>query len=352
MLLPADSELIARMFPMFQRVPALAMLEAGDYDGVDLEARRTRLLAAVRELIRRIAATRPVVLIVEDLQWADAEGVTLLHEILRAPYDAAIAFVGTMRSDQPFVFAPAALLDGIDSARVTALHLFPLDQAEMTDLVAALAADTDAAQVRRVIQQAGGHPLFARELCLARDASRFRLEDALRARIEPLPAEPRALLDALAVAEVALPQELLAEIAMLPWGDAERAIAHLRAAQLATTVGLRRTDLVEIAHERVRQATRALLLPPTVKALHRRMAETLQRWPRVSPEVVAAHWMGAGERVLALDVLLGGAAEAVEALALERAEALMDAAARVAQGAERERVAAARTAARQRLQKR
>ncbi|MDB4966349.1 MAG: Serine/threonine-protein kinase PknA [Myxococcales bacterium] len=343
-LLPPDTELIARTFPMFQRVPALASLPAADYDAVDLEERRTRLLTAVRELFRRVAQTRPLVLLVEDLQWADADGVALLREIVRAPHDAAITFVGTMRSEQPFVYSPAGLLDGTDAARVTTLHLDPLAEAEMIDLIDVLAPDADEAQARRVVQQAGGHPLFARELCLARDASRFRLDDALKARIEPLPETTRALLDVLAVAETALPQELLAEIGGLHWPEAERAIAHLRAAQLATTVGLRRTDLVEIAHERVRQAARALLLPPTVKAQHKRIAQALERSARASAEVVAAHWVGAGERTHALDLLLGGAAHAIDALAFDRADALFDAAAALAHGEERERVAGARAA--------
>src|SRR5439155_25230713 len=122
-------------------------------------------------------------------------------------------------------------------------------------------------------------------------------------------------------------------------------------AQLATAVGLRRTDLVEIAHERVRQATRALLLPPAVREQHRRIAAALERWARASAELVAVHWMGAGERGRALEALVGGAAHAVEALAFDRAEALLDAAERVAQGDERDRVAAARAAERQRRNK-
>ncbi|MCU1283163.1 MAG: hypothetical protein JWM53_6709, partial [bacterium] len=347
-LLPEHLELIARTFPMFHRVAALGTQPAADYEEMELDERRRLLFVAVRELFRRVAALRPLVLIVEDLQWADADGLELLRDILREPYDAAVAFVGTMRSDQPFLFAPAGFLDGIDAARISTVHLDPLTAVEIIDLVDTLTEDADEARMRRVVEQSGGHPLFAQELSLAPESSRFRLEDALRSRIEPLPQAPRALLDVLAVAEVALPQQIVAEIAGLPWSEAEGAIAHLRAAQLATTVGLRKSDLVEIAHERVRQAAGELLLLPTVRALHQSIAEALERWPNASAEVASAHWLGAGKRERALDALLAGAARAMQSSAFERADALLNAADRLAQGDERDRVAAARAAARPR----
>jgi eukaryotic-like serine/threonine-protein kinase len=350
-LLPDHVELIARTFPMFQRVPALQSLQAIDYDDMELDERRRHLFAAVRELFRRVAARRPLVLIVEDLQWADADGLELLREILREPYDAAIDFVGTMRSGQPFVFAPAGFLDGIDEARVATLHLDPLTASEIIDLVDALTGEPDEARMRRAVEQSGGHPLFARELCLSPVAGKFRLEDALRSRIEPLPDAARSLLEVLAIAEVALPQELVAEIAGLAWSEAEGAIKHLRAAQLATTVGLRRSDLVEIAHERVRDAARELIMLPATRSLHQRIAETMQRWPNGSPEMAAAHWSAAGERGRALDAILTGAVRAAQASALERAEALFDAAEKMAQGDERNRIAAARISARPRARK-
>ena len=307
-LLPAHSELLARAFPAIQRVPALAELAAGEYDELEPAELRALLASAVRELFRRVAARRPVVLIVEDLQWADADGIQLVREILLPPHDAAIAFIGTMRSDQPFLFAPAGFIDDIELARISTLHLDALTAIEIIDLVDALDGDADEERMRRVVEQSAGHPLFAREMVLSPSATRFRLEDALRSRIEPLPAGARAMLDVLAVGEVALPQDLVAEIAGLTWPDAQPAIAHLRAAQLATTVGLRRGDLVEIAHDRVRAAVRELLLLPALRETHRRLAEMLPRWPRASPEMLATHWSAAGERERARETLLAGAA--------------------------------------------
>lgn len=323
-LLPDDIELLARTFPSLQRVPAIADRAPGAYDALPPDERRRQLFTAARELFRNLARHRPLVIVVEDLQWGDADGLSLLHDLLAPPSDSNLLFVGTLRTDQPFALAPAQLVEGLDQSRMSWLHLEPLTAPEMGDLIRALLPGADERSVRRIVAQAAGHPLFAHELCLTKDVHALRLGDALRARIEPLDAPARAVLDVLAVAESALPQSLVADIAQLTWSDAERAITHLRAAQLARTVGLRRTDLVEVAHDRVRDAVRSALLGPALRACHERIARALSEWPRASVDGLAAHWLGAGQPAQALSCLLAGAAQAEQALAFERSHSLYE----------------------------
>ena len=345
-LLPDDIELVARTFPVLTRVPAIAEQPPGAYDALEPHERRERLFAAVRTLVRRVAARRPLVLVVEDLQWADADGLALLRALLLPPSDARILFLGTMRADDPLLYAPSALVDGLDPATIRALHLPPLSPTESVDLAEALWPEADEARLKRIVHQAAGHPLFLRELCLSRGAHTLKLGDALRARIEHLPPGARAVLEVLAVSEGALPQALVGELAGVEWGEAEGAIAHLRAAQLARTVGLRRTDLVEIAHDRVRNAVRDVLLPPALRLLHEKIAHALTAMPRASVEVLADHWLAAGQRGRALAVVLDGAERAVELLAFERAVALYDRALALCSPAERPAIEALAQAAR------
>jgi serine/threonine protein kinase len=321
-LLPPDIELLARTFPGLMRVPAIAERPPGAYGKLEPEGRRRLLFAAARALVHGIAQLRPLVLIVEDLQWGDADGLALLNHLLATPLDTPLLFVGTLRTEQPFALAPAVLVDGLAPSRLSFIHLDPLSPAEMMELVRFLLPGVDERSLRRIVTQAAGHPLFAHELCLTKDVHALRLGDALRARIEPLEPAARAVLDVLAVAEVALPQSLVGDIARLPWSEAERAITHLRAAQLARTVGLRRTDLVEVAHDRVRDAVRAALLGPSLRQIHERIATALSEQPRASVESLAAHWLGAGRPAQALSCLVAGAAEAAQALAFERAISL------------------------------
>jgi predicted ATPase len=243
----------------------------------------------------------------------------MLRELLGPPDDARILFVGTIRTDQPTLL-PSALVRGLDG--ISTLALQPLDGADAHALVEALWPGADPRDVRRVIAQAGGHPLFMRELCLSRVASRDALGDALRGRAEAMPRSTRALLEVIALAGDALPQDLAGAAAGLSWAETESALALLRAAQLARTVGLRRTDLVEIAHDRVRDAVIATVLLPVRKRLHRELAVTLERWPRVAARTLADHWIEAGEPAQARERLLVGAERAAEALAFAQAISL------------------------------
>ena len=345
-LLPEDVELVARTFPALMRVPAIAERPPGAYDALGPHQRRERLFSAVRELVRRVASVRPLVLVVEDLQWADADGLALLRAILLPPSDARLLFIGTTRADDPYLYAPAALVDGIAAAAIGSWHLSPLTAAESIDLAEALWPEADERILKRVVHQAAGHPIFLRELCLARGAHTLELGDALRARIAPLPASARAVLEVLAVSGGALPQALVGELAGVEWGEAEGAIAHLRAAQLARTVGLRRTDLVEIAHDRVRAAVRDTMLPAALRALHEKIARALEALPRASVELLADHWVGAGQRGRALACVLGGADRAVELLAFDRAIALYERALGLCAAGERPAIEARARAAR------
>jgi hypothetical protein len=318
-LLPADTDLLARTFPVLERVERIARLPLRSFEMLTPANRRKALFAAFRELVRRVSRTRPMLLLVEDLQWADADGQEMLRELLVPPDDAPILFVGTIRTNEPTLL-PSALVRGVTG--ISTLALQPLDGADAHALVEALWPGADPRDVRRVISQAGGHPLFMRELCLSRVASRDALGDALRGRAEAMPHAARALLEVIAIAGDAMPQELAGQAAGLKWAETESSLALLRAAQLARTVGLRRTDLVEIAHDRVREAVIATVLLPARKRIHRALAETLDPWPRMPARALAEHWIEAGEPDQALEKLLEGASRASQALAFGQAISL------------------------------
>jgi len=318
-LLPPNVDLLARTFPVLERVEAIARLPLRSFDGLAPATRRGFLFAAVRELFRRVSRLHPMLLLVEDLQWADPDGQAMLRELLSPPGDARILFVGTLRTDQPTLL-PSALVRGVQG--ISTLALQPLDANDAQRLVQALWPGATEHDARRVTAQAAGHPLFIRELCLSRVSSRDGLSDALRSRVEAMPHEERALLEVIAVAGEALPQELAGTVARLAWPDTERALALLRATQLVRTVGLRRSDLVEIAHDRVRDAVIATVLLPARKRLHHELAVAFEGWARAPALTRAEHFLEAGEPAQALEQLLRGAQRAAEALAFGQAISL------------------------------
>ena len=99
MLVPADALLLARVFPVLGRVPAIARAQAPQTEVRDPRDLRTRAFNSLRELLRRIAECAPVVMFVDDLQWADADGLALIAEVLHGPEAPTLLFIATVRGD-------------------------------------------------------------------------------------------------------------------------------------------------------------------------------------------------------------------------------------------------------------
>src|SRR5262249_25454157 len=158
-------ELLARTFPVLERVETIAQLPLKSFEHLTPAARRGFLFGAFRELFRRMSRHLPMILLVEDLQLADADGQALLRALLAPPGDARILFVGTLRTDPPALL-PSTLVQGLES--ISTLALQPLDSYDSESLVRALWTGASDGEVRRVLKQASGHPLFMRELCLSR----------------------------------------------------------------------------------------------------------------------------------------------------------------------------------------
>jgi tetratricopeptide (TPR) repeat protein len=95
-VLPRDAGLLAQVFPVIRRVAAVAQAPRLLLGQLDPQERRPRVFTAMRELFGRLAGRHPVVLVIDDLQWADADGLALLGEVMRPPRSQAILLVATV----------------------------------------------------------------------------------------------------------------------------------------------------------------------------------------------------------------------------------------------------------------
>jgi hypothetical protein len=322
-LLPARAGLLAHVFPALLRVEAVSQLYTPGRERRDPLEQRAAVFTQFRELIARVAAERPVVLVIEDLHWADPDSLTLLAALLRPPGAPGLLLLATAR-EAPGLVRQAGL-DG----RELALDVLPQEQA--VDLAAALlaraggAGDVDPAALAR---EAGGHALFLDELvrhvaARAGDgtpaAGHGRLEDALWTRVQALAPVERRLLEVVSVAAAPIPQETAAHAAGMGLGDLAGVAASLRAAHLARTDGARAHDRIEPYHGRVREVVLAYLDAARVQELHRALALAVAALQRGDDELLAAHWAGAGEPERASHHAERAGDQALEQLAFERA---------------------------------
>lgn len=251
-------------------VPLLALLDqpvtdaaAGEQNWAnqDQAARRRRLLAALRQVVLREAASGPLILLVDDFHWVDQPSIALLDELVAAMGTARMMLLVTTRPERvPDWRSEAA------GADVVPIPLQPLPPGNADALLQDLLGASDAlAPLRaRIIAQADGTPLFLEEIArsliesgqvdpdaanpdaLGADSG-GRLTDIvipasvqaiLAARIDRLPPARRRVLQVASVIGKDVPLPLLEAISELPAGHLGAELAALRAGGFLYEVAL------------------------------------------------------------------------------------------------------------------
>ncbi len=116
---------------------------------------------AVREVLERLTAARPLVLLLDDIHWADSASIDLLGALLRRPPDAAVLLVVALRPRQ----APERLTPALEPARrsgtLTRLELGALSRVESVEL---LGEAFDEATAVTLYEESGGNPFYLEQL--------------------------------------------------------------------------------------------------------------------------------------------------------------------------------------------
>jgi hypothetical protein len=265
---------------------------------------RVRIFDAVGRLLRRAADRGPTVVILDDLQWADASSVDLLRFLVRQPAirehaaSGGLLLVGAYRPDEPPPALAAALADLAAAAELVSLR--GLAPAEVTDMVRTLAGDTAASRWAPLVhERSGGHPLFARELCHLLEANGtadgvpVAVRDAIGRRLARLPTGCGTLLDAAAVAGTVLYPDVLSEVT----GEPAAVVADRTARALAAGVLVSDGEAARFAHDLYREAIDTALPARRRLELHERVGRAMwsrhERGGRVFPAELARHFAAA-----------------------------------------------------------
>ncbi len=327
-LIPRYPTLLAQAFPVLWRIEAIAE-HPRPRSELDPRERRTRVFAALRELFARMADRGPLVVAIDDMQWADLDSLNLLGELLRPPDAPALLLLATVRTESdgrkpPFTTGPTAV-SGV-SRQLHVTRLAERDAQELASLLVKRAGATHTIEPELIVREAGGHPLFIDELVRHRvalgdeGARPSKLEDALWGRIGQLEPLTRKLLEIICLAPGALTQATATKAALIESAEAVRHVKRLKAAHFArTTGGTRGTDLIEPYHGRVRESVRNRLSEDERRAIHRKLAVVLETSGQKDPEALAVHWLEAGDNEKAEQYAVLAADRAADALAFDRA---------------------------------
>ncbi|MBI4509959.1 MAG: AAA family ATPase [Deltaproteobacteria bacterium] len=332
-LLPRQISLLCQVFPVLRQ--GAAACDTGPEPGaVDPHQIRARLFSGLREFMGRLLQKGPLVILIDDLQWADADSLALLASLLRPPDAPALLLMATVRtasSGQVGLRTPEELAECLPG-KVEDLHLDKLEGEEARLLVTELAERSSldgpaTVDVETIVKEANGHPLFIDALLRFRLAhgqgsAPVRLDDAIWQRVVELSQRDRKVLELVAIAGTPLAQETIAHAAGADLSEYLQAAATLRLANLAKTGGLRRSDTIEPFHDRIRESVLSRLSEDALRAGHRRLATAMNTSFQPDPAKLAHHWLAAGEKERARHWSVIAADHAAEALAFDRAAEL------------------------------
>ena len=329
MLLPLHVTHVAEVFPVLRRSPVVAKAMRPARTRLEPAELRARVFAGLREMFIRLTARQPVVVAIEDFQWADADSLALLREVLRPPDAPPLLLITTLRDTHTAApnSSPAEAIALAGDVHLRLEGLRSEDAREMARALTRHLAPTMAGTVDTIVGESRGHPLYIDEMvrfgASGGDASAApKLDSVLWTRIIGLDTPAREILELVAIASAPLEKGTAATTLRQNLSEFTRWVGSLRVAKLVQTTGARKNDRIGVFHDRVRQAVLAHLGPAARREYHERLAVALEGQGSAAPEALAIHWGGAGYRDKALEYTREAARQAEKALAFERAARL------------------------------
>lgn len=287
-------------------------LDARGAPDIEPEQLRRQIVLAARALVERRLENTPILIVVEDLQWADSASVELLRDVADQLADRPLMLLLSLRPEAgapPFARAERSLL-----------RLRPLSGDETRMLVASLfpgSPEVVARVAEFVVARAGGNPLFVEEIVrnlvsrgvLHHDGEAWRctamcddveippsLHGLLLSRVDRLPGDARRMLQEAAVLGAEFDMPLLQAATEAP-DTIPGALGRLVAAELIEAAGRRREDArYRFTHGLVREVVYQNLLLARRTEMHERIGRALERLVGAHPErlshlkALAHHW--------------------------------------------------------------
>jgi DNA-binding SARP family transcriptional activator/predicted ATPase len=284
---------VARILPeLFVEQPDLPR-----YESVTEYGQRQRFFEALARTI--LAASQPLLLLIDDLQWCDQETLEWLHFLLRFDPTARLLVIGCAREEELPQTHPlrTLLLHLRKSMRVTELTLQPLDAAETAKLASKVAnRKLDMDLIMHLFQETEGYPLFVVEMVRAGlgrvstsppeadhpprqpplDEARTlppRVHAVLVGRLHQLSTSARELVECAATIGREFTLDLLITAGL---ADADSAVCALDELWHKRIVREHGVNGYDFTHDKLREVAYAEISAPQRRMLHRRVAQALE----------------------------------------------------------------------------
>src|SRR6266480_2055777 len=267
------------------------------YESVTEYGQRQRFFEALARAI--LAASQPLLLLIDDLQWCDQETLEWLHFLLRFDQMARLLVVGCAREEElpPHHPLRTFLLHLRNSMRVTEITLQPLDAAETAKLASQVAKrELDTGSVMHLYHETGGYPLFVVERVRAdlgrvsaspleadRPHRQSPLEDArtlpprvhavLVGRLLQLSPSSYELVELAAIIGREFTLDLLIAVSNADVDSAVRVLDELWHKRIVREHGANSYDFT---HDKLREVAYGEISAPQRRMLHRRVAQALE----------------------------------------------------------------------------
>jgi class 3 adenylate cyclase/tetratricopeptide (TPR) repeat protein len=285
------------------------------------EQRRRSTLAFLVDWVLALTKPQPMVLLTEDVHWADPSSLELFGELIASGAGHRLLIVATAR---PEFVAPWP-----KDRMPEVLAVEPLHELEARAMVARLSQGSELpeAVLSRIVEETDGIPLFIEEIGrsvlesseLPAGSEQFHiptsLQASLMARLDRLSAAKRVAQQASVIGRE-FGSDLLQQIADLEPGAVRLGLERLVQDELLYKLGEGQDATYTFKHALIQDAAYQSLLRRTRAKLHGRIARVLERAAEVeppgTPEVVARHFEAAGLAEPAVIHYRRAAAQAVE----------------------------------------
>lgn len=312
--------------PWIDIVPALAaeagygaspvLLESSDSSSGPQS--KEELFARVGRVLHEATERRPIVLLLEDIHWADHASLELLRHIARRASDLPLLLAATFRDDEPEAQTtlPRILPELIRESRAERLELQRLTLEDIQELLNADASIDDVARpaiARYLFERGDGNPFFINELLrdVTREEITERAEGApggvdlrelpvpplvrqvIENRVLQLSSSSRALLNTAAVIGQEVPVDLW--LAVTGAGENELADAIEEAIACHLLDESSEGGRVRFVHGLIQETLYRGQIALRRRARHQEIASYLADQPHPSPDLVALHFDRAGD---------------------------------------------------------